>query len=96
MVVYSFGLQVFATGGALHGPGSRRTERIVFITTKYYHGQDSGRVVIRAAPLIARGQNIGLALARAGRHDFRTATTATLATAALTANVALSVTIVLP
>ena len=76
---------------------SRRTERIVFITTKYYHGQDSGRVVIRAAPLIARGQNIGLALARAGRHDFlAAAVTATLATAALAANVALSVTIVLP
>ena len=76
---------------------SRRTERIVLITTKYYHGQDGRRVVIRAALPIARGQHIHFALARAGRHDFlAAAVTATLATAALAANVALSVTIVLP
>ena len=75
---------------------SRRTERIVLITTKYYHGQDGRRVVIRAALPIARGQHIHFALARAGRHDFlAAAVTATLATAALAANVALSVTIVL-
>ena len=72
----------------------RRTERIVFVTTKDYRGQDGGRVVVLP---IARGQDIRLALARAGRHDFlAAAVTATLATAALTANVAPRVTIVLP
>ena len=72
----------------------RRTERIVFVTTKDYRGQDGGRVVVLP---IARGQDIRLALARAGRHDFlAAAATATLATAALTANVAPRVTIVLP
>ena len=97
MVVYSFGLQVFATVRLRRASEvSRRTERIVLITTKYYHGQDGGRVVIRAALPIARGQHIQLALARASRHDFlAAAVTATLATAALAANVALSVTIVL-
>eukprot|EP00964_Phaeocystis_antarctica_P131771 scaffold95757_cov67-Phaeocystis_antarctica.AAC.3 len=72
----------------------RRTERIVFVTTKDYRGQDGGRVVVLP---IARGHDIRLALARAGRHDFlAAAATATLATAALTANVAPRVTIVLP
>ena len=66
-------------------------EHIFFITTKYYHGQNTaGRVAVRAAPPIARGQDVRLALARAGRHDFTTAT-ANPAT-----DVALSVTIVLP
>ena len=76
------------------GADVARTERIVFVTTKDYRGQDGGRVVVLP---IARGQDIRLALARAGRHDFlAAAVTATLATAALTANVAPRVTIVLP
>ena len=67
-----------------------------FLTTKYCHGQDGGRVVVRAVPPIARRQKVRLALARAGRHDFLAApVTATLASAPA-ANVALSVTIVLP
>ena len=59
-------------------------------------GKDGGLVAVRAALPIARGQDLSLALARAGRDFLAAAVTATLATAALTANVAPRVTIVLP
>jgi len=53
-------------------------------------------VAVRAALPIARGQDVRLALARAGRDVLAAAVTAALVTTALAANAALSVTTVLP
>ena len=53
-------------------------------------------MAVRAALPIARGQDVRLALARAGRNVLAAAVTAALVTTALAANAALSVTTVLP
>ena len=59
-------------------------------------GKDGGLVAVRAALPIARGQDLSLALARAGRDFLAAAVTAALVTTALAADAALSVTTVLP